>query len=405
MQLPSLAMSCLAPLAPLYMLHLRHWADCVTCAVALFHLPYMQMQRVFADTATSCPPWRTPSCMLTKWLPSAADDIPVAAPGSSDSDSSTRPSSSNTNSALSSPATLRGTASKHVLAPICTTAPPQPTWMGDDALTPRSARSPLYFDQERVSCRAFLAPSTPDDLNSPFAQPDCSASDVQPSLMVNWGPQDDTGLDVAASGRIVSESCFMESGSWGLGALEVVGSSPRDVSWDLLRQCRSEDVMARIPAGNRAHAVAIGRRPAFKTDQGRGGNGFADALVNRGLARVMELSVDAALPPASAPNSRGSNGAGAGGSALFGALPYRSRVLVGNASLDISRFDRNSAEDASPAPLVWGNSPSRKLSSIGSKSPAATGAVCSPVRRCGSNSSSQCSALSAAIAGKGVGMR
>ncbi|KAF6266452.1 hypothetical protein COO60DRAFT_1633045 [Scenedesmus sp. NREL 46B-D3] len=43
-----------------------------------------QMELVFAETAASCPPWRTASSMTSKWLPSSADDVPVP-PGNSSS--------------------------------------------------------------------------------------------------------------------------------------------------------------------------------------------------------------------------------------------------------------------------------------------------------------------------------
>lgn len=33
----------------------------------------MQMQLVFAETASSCPPWRQASSMLSRWLPSAVE--------------------------------------------------------------------------------------------------------------------------------------------------------------------------------------------------------------------------------------------------------------------------------------------------------------------------------------------
>lgn len=48
----------------------------------LHNCALLQMQLVFEETASSCPPWRTASCMISKWLPSNADDVPVLPPGS-----------------------------------------------------------------------------------------------------------------------------------------------------------------------------------------------------------------------------------------------------------------------------------------------------------------------------------
>eukprot|EP00882_Tetradesmus_deserticola_P001878 GHRQ01002014.1.p1 GENE.GHRQ01002014.1~~GHRQ01002014.1.p1 ORF type:complete len:500 (+),score=147.81 GHRQ01002014.1:1190-2689(+) len=52
--------------------------------VTVVELMCSQMQLVFAETAASCPPWRTAASMISKWLPSSADDVPVL-PGSSSS--------------------------------------------------------------------------------------------------------------------------------------------------------------------------------------------------------------------------------------------------------------------------------------------------------------------------------
>eukprot|EP00775_Hariotina_reticulata_P008615 gene8615-8796_t len=45
--------------------------------VPLVELLCTQIQLVFAETASSCPPWRQPSCMITKWLPTNADDVQI----------------------------------------------------------------------------------------------------------------------------------------------------------------------------------------------------------------------------------------------------------------------------------------------------------------------------------------
>jgi hypothetical protein len=47
----------------------------------------LQMQLVFAETTASCPPWRTTASMISKWLPSSADDVPVLPRNSSGSSS------------------------------------------------------------------------------------------------------------------------------------------------------------------------------------------------------------------------------------------------------------------------------------------------------------------------------
>lgn len=46
----------------------------------------LQMQLVFAETGISCPPWRQQACMISKWLPANADDIPVISSDSSSSE-------------------------------------------------------------------------------------------------------------------------------------------------------------------------------------------------------------------------------------------------------------------------------------------------------------------------------
>lgn len=382
------------------------------------------MQQVFADTATSCPPWRTPSCMLTKWLPSAADDVPVAAPGSSDGDSSSASGSANS-SVLSSPAGLRLSSSTGpaLLVPIRTAG----LYAGDTADGP-AGRSPLYFDQEKFSAaKAFLAPSSPDELEDEAGQHGFGPADARQSLFVHWAADDNAGTDLPA-GRVVSDTCFMGSGSsWGFRQFGSTVSSPGvDVIWGSVRNCQSEDGSGAMPGRSRARSVAIAARSSTRMDQGAG-NGFADALTGRAdLAQLRDLSPDAPLPARSvsaivAGHSSSSAGRAGAGSGFFGA--YRSQVVAGNPTLDISRFDRNSFEDVPAGPLAWGLgadrfgganalASARKLGhsvSAGSSKPAAgAGAMCAPVRRRSTtgSTSSQCSALSAAIAGgKGLPLR
>lgn len=38
---------------------------------------FLQMQLVFTETGVSCPPWRQPACMISKWLPQNVEDTPV----------------------------------------------------------------------------------------------------------------------------------------------------------------------------------------------------------------------------------------------------------------------------------------------------------------------------------------
>lgn len=58
--------------------------------VAVVEFMCMQMQLVFAETTASCPPWRTASSMISRWLPSSADDVPVL-PRSSSNGSGSSP--------------------------------------------------------------------------------------------------------------------------------------------------------------------------------------------------------------------------------------------------------------------------------------------------------------------------
>jgi hypothetical protein len=51
----------------------------------------VQMQLVFAEAAASCPPWRTATSMISKWLPSSADDVPVLPRSSINGSSSSSP--------------------------------------------------------------------------------------------------------------------------------------------------------------------------------------------------------------------------------------------------------------------------------------------------------------------------
>lgn len=359
--------------------------------------------------------------MLTKWLPSAADDVPVAARSSSDGDSSSRPSSSNTNNALSSPAAPRQTSSCSLLAPIRTMAP-QTTGLIDptDALTPRSARSPLYFDQEQLAAKAFLAPSSPDELgdgDDGLAEPTYGAAGAKRSLLVHWGATEDAnGLDVPVSGAFGDDSCFMASGSsWGIGTLASTtpGSPGSDAPWGVLRSCRSENVNGRVHYGPRARAMAIGQRTAVKVDQGCGGNGFAEAMVGRsrlGVLGELPSSEDDALPAAAVraatatDTTSSSKGCERGVHGTSGA--HRSWLVAGNPTLDISRFDRNIPEDVPAGPAAWAlgaerfgsTSSGRKLGNTCSgKTPA--------VRHRAGGIIGQCSALSAAIAGKGLPLR
>jgi hypothetical protein len=402
--------------------HLMFGVLCLSCDAQ----PALQMQKVFADTSSSCPPWRTPACMLTKWLPSTADDVPVAAPGSSYGDSSLQPSTSATNSALSSPAALRHPSANTVglLAPIRTAG--GPTGDAPAGITPHSARSPLYFDHDVSSSKAFLGYGSPDaDFAGTAAaqRSDIDAADARESIFVHWGADGNAAANLAAAGRGTGDAGFMGSGSWGFGALGSTVSSPGcDVVWGSLRNCHSEDGSDRIPE---SRSVAIASRTKSRVDQG--GNGFADALVGRAaLAQLGELTTpDVGLPPRSTSATMQGAAAGPGlsqqglrgSSAFFGA--YRSQLVAGNPTLDISRFDNNSFDDAPAGPTGWGGlgaelrasstssiASGRKLSGSSSGKPAGGGAMCPPaVRRRSSSTSSQCSALSAAIAGKGVAMR
>lgn len=367
--------------------------------------------------------------MLTKWLPSTADDVPVAAPGSSYGDSSSQPSSSGTNSALSSPAALRHPSASTVglLAPIRTAG--GPAGEVPAGITPHSARSPLYFDHDVSSSKAFLGFGSPEAefVGAAAAQhhSDSEAADPRDSIFVHWGADSNAAANPVANGRGLGEAGFMGSGSWGFGALASTVSSPGcDVIWGSLRNCRSEDGTGPLPE---SRSVAIASRTKSRGDQG--GNGFAEALFGRtALAQLRELSPDVGgLPPrsvsATTPSVTAGQGHGQQGlrssSAFFGA--YRSHLVAGNPTLDISRFDNSSYDDVPAGPPGWGGlgaelrgsstsssiASGRKLSgSSSSGKPAGGGAMCPPaVRRRSSSNSSQCSALSAAIAGKGVAMR
>lgn len=364
----------------------------------------VQMQQVFADTASSCPPWRTPSCMLTKWLPSVADDVPVVAPGSSNGDSSSSgtPSGSVPSSSLSSPASgLR----PPMLPPISTAGRYHAGDAGADGLT---ACSPLYFDQDKPAARAFLVPNSPDELEDEAAQHGFRPASARQSLFVHWAAEEDA---VPGGGTAISPNPFMGTGSWGMFGSTISSPGVDVMSGSALRACHSETGSG--PVHSRTRGVAIAARPNYHADQGAG-NGFADALTARldPAAQLRQLLPDAPPPPpplrscvssiatAGAPHSTGRPAGGI--SCMFGA--YRSYGAAGNPTLDISRFDRDNIEDGLQlaGPPAWGG-----LGAGGKLGGSASSSKPPPLRRrsATSSTSSQCSALSAAIAGKGVPMR
>eukprot|EP00878_Enallax_costatus_P008188 GHUV01008561.1.p1 GENE.GHUV01008561.1~~GHUV01008561.1.p1 ORF type:complete len:361 (+),score=105.39 GHUV01008561.1:1158-2240(+) len=53
--------------------------------VPLVEFMCSQMQLVFAELGISFPPWRQSACITSKWLPSNVEDVPVSAPDSSNS--------------------------------------------------------------------------------------------------------------------------------------------------------------------------------------------------------------------------------------------------------------------------------------------------------------------------------
>lgn len=57
--------------------------------VPLVEFMCSQMHIVFAETGISCPPWRQQACMISKWLPTFAEDTPVLPMDSSCSNSNT----------------------------------------------------------------------------------------------------------------------------------------------------------------------------------------------------------------------------------------------------------------------------------------------------------------------------
>lgn len=374
------------------------------------------MQQVFADTASSCPPWRTPSCMLTKWLPSVADDVPVVAPGSSNGDaSSSGTPASAPSSSLSSPAA----GLRPPMLPPISTAGRYHAGGADAGTAGPAGRSPLYFDQDKPAARAFLVPNSPGELEDEAAQHSFRPADARQSLFVHWAAEED---GVPGGGTAISPTPFMGTGSWGMFG-STISSPGCDIMWGSgLRACHSEDGSG--PGHSRARGVAIAARPNPRANQGAG-NGFADALTAWPdvAAQMREASPDVPLPlrscvsataAAGAPHSGISAGRPAGGiSCMFGA--YRSYGTASNPSLDISRFDRNSMEDVQLAgPPAWGGlggadrfSGTSSIAAGGKLGASASSSKPPPLRRrsATSSTSSQCSALSAAIAGKGVLMR
>lgn len=259
------------------------------------------------------------------------------------------------------------------------------------------------------------------------------------------------------------------SGGAGATFGSTVSSPGCDAPWGLLRSCRSEDgssgrahmmMMPDAAPRTAAHGVAIvRRRPDSRVDdQGpSGNNGFAEALVAGRPVFAPPAwgddctTLDVSMPPCrssvSASAATGARQAAAGGlgvgASRVGATATTPRSFaagpVRNPTLDISRFDRNnSIDDVLPAgPLAWlaaerfgstcsitssaarkgvvgGGSGSSQHSGLSAGSGptnhgvgGSAGVMCPPAvrRRGGSSTSSQCSALSAAIAGKGVPMR
>jgi hypothetical protein len=267
----------------------------------------------------------------------------------------------------------------------------------------------LYYDQDSSAAKAFFAPGSPE-LEDAAGQHNFRPASARQSLFVHWA-EHSIGQNLQAGVKAGSGS-FMGSGSWGAGQFGSTVSSPGcDVVWGSLRNCCSEDGSGRAPEQRSpARSVAIAARSNNRVDQVCG-NGFAEALMGRAdLAQLTDCSPDACLPQRcvsdTAAMRAGSIAGRAGGSGFFGA--YRSQVIAGNPTLDISRFDRNSVEDVIPAgPVAWGvgsmGGIAAGLAARNPKPPA--GAVCPPVPRRPSSTNSQCSALSAAIAGKCVPMR
>lgn len=348
--------------------------------------------------------------MLTKWLPTTADDVPVTAPGSTDGDSSTSLTSSTTNSALSSPAAPHHSSSSSTMLAPLRIGGGADAGEGAAGRSPLyDGRSPLYYDQDSSAAKAFFTPGSPM-LEDAAGQHGFRPGSARQPLFVHWA-EDSISRDVQAGGKVGSGS-FMGSGSWGVGQFGSTVSSPGcDVVWGSLRNCRSEDGSRRAPEQRSpARSVAIAARSNSRVDQGRG-NGFAEALMGRAdLAQLTDFSPDAALPMRCVSDTAAMRGgisaSRAGGSGFFGA--YRSQVVAGNPTLDISRFDRNSVDDIIPAgPVAWGAGSvggiAAGLAARNPKPPAS--ALCPAVPRRPSSTNSQCSALSAAIAGKGVPMR
>lgn len=411
-----------------------------------------QMQHVFADTASSCPPWRTASCMLTKWLPSAADDVPVVAHGGTrDSDTSTRTSGSN--SALSSPrgCTPPGRATTAaagnsglfdvpgavLLAPIrtggATTAD-----AGGSGATPRS---PLYYDAAAVHSKAaavgLLSPGACGDsgvdrrqllpAHYPLvgariaaAAPAGGGAGERDALGVHWPDQDQRVAQLARRRSSDDQHSYFASGAaageGSYGYASTCSSPGVEAPMGLLRSCFSEDGGPGGSSGSRRLGVAIVQRHQQHAgwgkgrDSSHGSGGFNDALTARHNAAATHhvatrISLDAGL--ALAPQGPGSAAAAAAAAAAaFGSskAPAASRQRRSwhardrDASLDIARFDSHSSgtgDDALLPPPVWCGLRGSGGSASTSKPPTAR------LRGSGGSASS---ALSAAIACQGASM-
>jgi hypothetical protein len=449
------------------------------------------MQLVFAESSASFPPWRTATCMLTKWLPSSADDVPVVAQpanssGASDTSTHTCGGSSSASSVLaggSSASPRSASAARQQRAQpaaatdaLCEVAsvtllPPIRTGLAAGAAdgegvggrSPASARSPLYYDHEQHGKAAALA-----GLLSPWAPALSSRHLLQAHYpLVGAGSDrdgltfrgDDTDGSAFAAAQAAVPSMVRRCSSDGLQVQVVGGSAVVSVgSWGdgsncsspgieapagALRSFLSEDCYDRVCGGG---GVGVARRRGVAiVHQARGAGrrcgvgGFGEAVAAGSAAREAAAAVrfsPAAAGPALAGRSSKAGGVGAGPAAHAAAAagardsahpgscratpPSRSLAPCGHdATLDLARFDSGGRDDAlGPAPglalfgglgLGGGSSSGSTQQHAAGPAAAAQGAPLPPaaVRRLSSNSSmcSQRSALSAAIAGKGVPVR
>lgn len=119
-----------------------------------------QMQLVFTETGVSCPPWRQPTCMISKWLPSSVEDTPVV-PSSNTSEAPAEPGAAATTGNTEESPFADPTANSRLACPLIrTTSSASASTCGQLVYTPR-AKTP-YYSEASNSILLFGSPPAAD---------------------------------------------------------------------------------------------------------------------------------------------------------------------------------------------------------------------------------------------------